>query len=347
MKDIRVDKIVANGWASVSKEDLEFLFFEKKMIKREIAKLFNVSYNQVSYKLKKFDLNWQRKVYADGLNKVFSDIKKQSLRELIFADETFNENSDDGELFWGPVKILQGRYKDRIGYLDDEESGYGYVYWGEMTLSIDSYARIKLEYLSNNVTTYDLVKRAEELKSQIAKMRAKNELKRSNMGDYKKINSLFGEYTYIIGLLNQIYEETVYQNNGNKKRVFLSYSSLNNDIATWIATDLKRSGYRVWFDNWEIEGGHNIIDEIGKGIEKADALVMLVSKSYINSVMCKTEWHSYFMTKFRSQPNSIIPIILDGTVPPTILSSIRYLKLSGDCDYNSMIKELKRALVKL
>ena len=118
-------------------------------------------------------------------------------------------------------------------------------------------------------------------------------------------------------------------------------------MATWVATDLRRAGFQVWFDSWEIEGGHNILDEIGKGIERADALVMLVSKSYIQSVMCKTEWNSYFMTKFKTQPNSIIPIILDDTTPPTVLSSIRYLKLADDGDYDLMIKDLKRALAKL
>lgn len=68
-------------------------------------------------------------------------------------------------------------------------------------------------------------------------------------------------------------------------------------MATWVATDLKRAGYQVWFDQWKIEGGYDIIDEIGNGIEMADALVMLVSKSYIDSAMCKTEWHSYWYTK--------------------------------------------------
>lgn len=345
MKDIQVDKIVENGWDNISKDDLEFLFFEKEMIKSEIAKLFNVSYNQVSYKLKKFNLNWQRKIIADGLNKVLNDMKKQSLQELIFTDETYSEDFEDGELVWGPVKVVQGRHKGRIGYLDDAEGSYGYVYWGEMVYVLDSYARIRLKYLSNDITTYDLVMRAEELGKQIARMRASVYRRSDDAEIYKNITNLYGEYTYIIGLLNRIYEETFHLNNGTKKRVFLSYSSLNKDVATWIATDLKRTGYQVWFDSWKIEGGHNIIDEIGKGIDKADALVMLVSKSYINSVMCKAEWNSYFMTKFKTQPNSIIPIILDDTVPPTILSSIRYLKLADD--YNLMMKDLKRALVKL
>lgn len=343
MKDIRTDGIVANGWDNISKEDLEFLYFEKRMIKREIASLFNVSHNQVKYKLTKYDLNLQRKIQIEGLKKIFGDIKKQSLQELIFAGETFDEDIDGSALSCGPVKVLQGRYKGRIGCLDDEDRGYGYIHWGDMAFYIDSAVKIKSEYLSNHITTYDYIKRAEELKSLIARTHTGH----GDVGVYEKTISLFSEYTYIISLLNQIYEETIYQNNGNKKRVFLSYSSLNKDFATWIATDLKRARYQVWFDSWEIDGGHNIIDEIGIGIEKADALVMLVSKSYINSAMCKTEWQSYFMTKYKNQPNSIIPILLDDTTPPTILSSIRYLKLSSGYDYDFMLKELKRALIKL
>lgn len=53
------------------------------------------------------------------------------------------------------------------------------------------------------------------------------------------------------------------------------------------------------------------------------------------------------MTKFRSRSNSIIPIILDDTVPLMILSNIKYLKLLEGYDYDFMIKDLKRALAKL
>lgn len=346
MVDIRVDKIIASGWDNITKEDLEFLYFEREMTKNNIAQLFNISYNQVRYKLKKFELNLQRKYIADSFKEALHNVKKQSLQELIFADEISHEKFENSELSWGPVKVLQGRYKGRIGYLDDDDGTYGYVYWGEMILSLDSNSRISLKYLSNDITTYDLARRADELKNKIALMRAGSHESRSKEL-YRNITDLYGEYTYIIGLLNRIYEATFYQNNGNNKRVFLSYSSFNKEMATWVATDLKMAGFQVWFDNWEIEGGHNIIDEIGKGIEKADALVMLVSKSYINSIMCKAEWNSYFMTKFKNQPNSIIPIILDDTIPPTILSSIRYLKISENFDYDSMMKDLKRALAKL
>ena len=62
MVDIRVDKIIASGWANISKEDLEFLYFEREMSKNKIAQLFEVSYNQVSYKLKKFELICKEKI---------------------------------------------------------------------------------------------------------------------------------------------------------------------------------------------------------------------------------------------------------------------------------------------
>ena len=62
MGDIRVDKIVVSGWDNISKDDLEYLYFEREMSKNRIAQLFNVSYNQVSYKLQKFDLIGKEKL---------------------------------------------------------------------------------------------------------------------------------------------------------------------------------------------------------------------------------------------------------------------------------------------
>lgn len=76
--DEKVREIVNKGWEHVGKEDLEFLYFDKDMIKSQIAQLFGVSFNKVCYKLKKFDLNLRRKVLGEALdyalNKITNDL---------------------------------------------------------------------------------------------------------------------------------------------------------------------------------------------------------------------------------------------------------------------------------
>lgn len=66
--DEKAKEIVAKGWENVNREDLEYLYFDKEMIKTQIAELFGVSFNKVNYKLKKYDLNLRRKVLGDALD---------------------------------------------------------------------------------------------------------------------------------------------------------------------------------------------------------------------------------------------------------------------------------------
>lgn len=48
-------------WEDITKEELKELYFKKDLLKVEIANMFNVTKNQVSYKLAKFKLNKQKK----------------------------------------------------------------------------------------------------------------------------------------------------------------------------------------------------------------------------------------------------------------------------------------------
>ena len=72
--DEKVKEIVAKGWENLNRDDLEYLYFEKDMIKTQIAELFGLSFNKVNYKLKKFDLNLRRKVLGDALDYVFEKV---------------------------------------------------------------------------------------------------------------------------------------------------------------------------------------------------------------------------------------------------------------------------------
>lgn len=44
-------------WENITKDELKELYFDKDLLKVEIENMFNVTKNQVSYKLTKFKLN--------------------------------------------------------------------------------------------------------------------------------------------------------------------------------------------------------------------------------------------------------------------------------------------------
>ena len=114
---------------------------------------------------------------------------------------------------------------------------------------------------------------------------------------------------------------------GTLKEIFISHSSADKDIALYIASDLTEANFNVWFDLWDLKLGHSIPKEIERGLDKADALVIILSKNYLKSVFCNDEWASYYM-KYSSKPNKIIiPIIIDESEPPTMIYSKKYYRM--------------------
>ena len=67
--------------------------------------------------------------------------------------------------------------------------------------------------------------------------------------------------------------------------IFISHSSGDQAFAGRLARELQSQGYKIWLDDWEILVGHNIVDEIYKGIANSKFVVVLLSKD-----ACESEW---------------------------------------------------------
>ncbi len=166
---------------------------------------------------------------------------------------------------YGPVKIIKGKYKGRIGCYDDDEGQYAYVYWGDMVSTLDSCVRIRKSNLSDEITMHDLIERTTYLGNKIGTLRARQQYPEAMIDTYEEICDLYGEYVYCSGLINRIYEDTFYLQAKGEKKIFISHSSADKTFALYLATDLKRLNYDVWFDLWDLKLGHSIPDEISKG----------------------------------------------------------------------------------
>ena len=265
------------------------------------------------------------------------NVKKAMIQQAIM-DEALIE--DPSELEYGPIIVTRGKYKGRIGCYDDEEGQTAYVYWGDMVETLDTCVTIRKSYLSNKITTYDLVQRGRTLINQIAHLRSKLQYVDENISTYRDITELYGEYTYVMALLNRVYEETFYLQ-GRGKRIFISHSSADKQLALYLASDLKKANFEVWFDMWNLQLGHSIPKGISDGLDSADTLLIILSKNYLNSAFCNDEWEAFYM-KFRDKP--IMVIIVDESEPPTILCGKKYYRMKDITEYDTMFRELRRAL---
>ena len=178
----------------------------------------------------------------------------------------------------------------------------------------------------------------------ISSSRAKRSLGDTSSLSTDELVDLYGEYMLVSQLLTNVYVETFYLQSEGTKKVFISHSSADSQLALLVASDLKRAKINVWFDKWDLKLGHSIPQEITEGLDSVDALIIILSDNYLKSAFCKDEWQGFYM-KYNTQNKPIIVIIADESEPPTLLSSRKYYRLIDYQGYDDMITELKQAII--
>lgn len=94
-------------------------------------------------------------------------------------------------------------------------------------------------------------------------------------------------------------------------RVFLAHASEDREWAREFASNLRRRGFEIWDAATEIPRGENWHLEIGKALEDAQAMVVLVSPAAAGSEELAHEVE-YALTAERLR-NRLIPVIVKPT----------------------------------
>jgi hypothetical protein len=77
-------------------------------------------------------------------------------------------------------------------------------------------------------------------------------------------------------------------------RIFLSHASSDHEFAGQIAKSLQGAGYDVWWDVEAVSAGDNVAETVGKELNRADAIVALVSPDALRSSYVLKEWEYAF-----------------------------------------------------
>lgn len=106
-------------------------------------------------------------------------------------------------------------------------------------------------------------------------------------------------------------------------KVFISYSRANRRRASRLAEELRKLNVSVWFDEWEILVGKNLTDQIYDGIRSSQFLLVLLTRSSVQSRWVKEELDFAKTQEVESRGIMIIPLLFENCViPPALVSKV-------------------------
>ncbi|SYW03261.1 hypothetical protein OENI_540001 [Oenococcus oeni] len=143
------------------------------------------------------------------------------------------------------------------------------------------------------------------------------------------------------------------------KKVFISYSHTQQELATTLAKNLQRDGILVVFDGWSLPAGGDLFRFMEQSLKypSIDYIIVLCDQDYQKKADAKdgsgASTESTIMTPeaYGSITNSrIIPLAIDfdsenKAIVPTFLATKKYINFNGKRrPYNESLEELERRI---
>lgn len=119
-------------------------------------------------------------------------------------------------------------------------------------------------------------------------------------------------------------------------KVFVSHSSSDKEFARELAWDLRQFGVSVWYDDWEIKVGDSIVEKVFGGIEKSDALIIILSQASVNSRWVKEELNTAIIRRINENDILILPVLKEDCEIPIALKQLRYADFRTDAQSGLM-----------
>jgi len=128
--------------------------------------------------------------------------------------------------------------------------------------------------------------------------------------------------------------------------VFLSHAGEDTAWCETLAERLRNEGVRVWFDQWELQPGDNLLARINGGLARSRKMIAVWSANYFRDgkVWTLVESFSQLHGDPLSQDRPIIPLLIeDCTILPTF-RNILFIDFRNQPDFDLRFRQLLQAL---
>lgn len=112
-----------------------------------------------------------------------------------------------------------------------------------------------------------------------------------------------------------------------KPDIFISHSSKDKSAAVHLAKVLNFCAIDVWLDDWELEVGQSLTDEISKAMDDSRYIAILITENYNKTVWTKTEYKKALAREQKEQRTVMLPLIIGEAVIPDFLEDKIYIDL--------------------
>jgi hypothetical protein len=136
-----------------------------------------------------------------------------------------------------------------------------------------------------------------------------------------------------------LYEDLLEQLSHLKPRIFISYSSKDEDFVKRLYDKLRASGQPVWLNTESIPKGERWYDEMVKGLTETDLMILILSPDAIKSKWVQQEWKTFLETQ-----KAVLPILCREARVPRKLMALEMIDAQDSNWYDKLLKAIETRL---
>jgi hypothetical protein len=127
--------------------------------------------------------------------------------------------------------------------------------------------------------------------------------------------------------------------------IFISYSRGDSDFVDRLAQNLVMRRHHIWIDRWELNIGDSLISKIQRALTDSDAILIILSKSSVESEWCKKELNAGLIRELEEKRVLVLPCVIDDCRIPLFLREKLYADFRNDPD--KALKQVDDALLRI